>query len=425
VIDKLIKLEEILKLLDKDIGQDYQSLHQRDRDIYDSCSDADKKDDWSLIQYWYAQSGQTFAKLPKWLYAVAALIGFISMVGLLSFSRGDWLNIFWLLFCFTLLPMLGSVVLLWQLLRPSKTPFSLFSPALSILKTHTALPLTPLNASLILQQSFLWFFTGSIIGFLIKITFSDLVFVWQTSLNVDPNHVQQLFSWLARPFSGFMDLTPSITMVENSQFLHLNHQNLSAKAQHWWAFLFMVLITWAVVPRVIILLLTGVKSRLYFKRSLASGQIPQCLDRMKRAIVAIQTQTKESNNTPLIEPAFVNLPDIDLVLYWGEAKITFDLDNSLASIELGQHDWQFDNDAIQRLVEDNKMNSQPKNIIICVIGHESPLADLADLCELLPSESQLFLMVNTNNPLHTNTWQRFINRFLPRAQLVSYEQSNK
>ena len=47
MIDKLIKLEEILKLLDKDIGQDYQSLHQRDRDIYDSCSDADKKDDWS------------------------------------------------------------------------------------------------------------------------------------------------------------------------------------------------------------------------------------------------------------------------------------------------------------------------------------------------------------------------------------------
>jgi hypothetical protein len=145
----------------------------------------------------------------------------------------------------------------------------LFATATTLTAFHFSLygKVEALYLSLTSQLFTLCFLLGSGGYGIWKMITTDLAFCWSaTPALITPALVQQATSVLALPWS-FLDpaAAPSLQLIEKTRYYRL-HAPLRSSLEYdpavmgqWWAFLVLTIITWTVLPRLILLLTTLVR----------------------------------------------------------------------------------------------------------------------------------------------------------------------
>jgi hypothetical protein len=110
-----------------------------------------------------------------------------------------------------------------------------------------------------------------------RIAFSDLVFAWSSTLDLDPATVHALARAVALPWLWLPDAVPSLEVVEASQWARMpgtfvggvDEARAVELAAGWWGFLVAGIVAWGLVPRMLALGL----GRLWARRAKQSATL--------------------------------------------------------------------------------------------------------------------------------------------------------
>lgn len=117
---------------------------------------------------------------------------------------------------------------------------------------------------MLLQAGGIGWNLGVIAATLAKVTFSDIAFAWQSSLQLSAEAVADLVRWIALPWAWMAPQTvPSLEQIQGSQIVlkeglaHLATGNLLS----WWPFLVCAVLVYGLLPRCLLLVLGMVRQR--------------------------------------------------------------------------------------------------------------------------------------------------------------------
>ena len=100
------------------------------------------------------------------------------------------------------------------------------------------------------------YFSGALLTMLALIVFSDLVFGWSTTLELEPLTLQHMTSVMALPWSWLWPAaSPSLELVESSQYFRaasaISEVSALAALGRWWPFLLMSVLIYGWLPRAV------------------------------------------------------------------------------------------------------------------------------------------------------------------------------
>ncbi|MDO8860854.1 DUF2868 domain-containing protein [Haliea sp. E1-2-M8] len=270
---------------------------------------------------------------------LALLAGFAAMAGFLLGSERALVNVFLFLALFVLLQFLLSLlaaVMMWRTVR-GHVPMALpLHPGRWIVQRSLPDRRTLREAQPVLRMLFLrygqelgaLFTLGAALAFLLVPALGEFSFVWGSTFNPGAGLVQRLTETLALPWSAWLPLaTVPSEVVANSRFhpatVALNRSDIESM-RGWWPFLWACLLVYALLPR----LLLWVLSRLFSRRLLARSFLhypgaEQVLARMQAPLV--RTRATEATGAPAaleLEPAPLGIAATDaslLLLDYGGA----------------------------------------------------------------------------------------------------------
>jgi hypothetical protein len=134
---------------------------------------------------------------------------------------------------------------------------------------------------------------------LARVSLSDLAFGWATTLAADAASVQRLTSWIALPWGwAWPDAVPAADLVAATRYSRLEGAYVGSggtragaelAAGGWWPFLVASLVTYGLVPRAVVLALSG------WMRSRALADLPTDvphIDRIVRRLRAPRVETR-------------------------------------------------------------------------------------------------------------------------------------
>ena len=159
------------------------------------------------------------------------------------------------------------------------------------------------------QRFSLAFNLGALATCLYLISFSDLAFAWNTTLQIGTESFHKIVHIIAIPWSSlFPDAVPSLELVEASRYFRLNAEYLQSPAYTnlpqivagWWKFLILSLIFYGLMPRIIIFSFAKLKlRRVLIKLPLKSADFESLYDRLTRPLVENQAIKRQE---PISEP---------------------------------------------------------------------------------------------------------------------------
>lgn len=338
---------------------------------------------------------------------VALLLGFAAMAGFLLGSERALVNVFLFLTVFVLLQFLLSLlaaVMMWRTVR-GHVPMALpLHPGRWIVQRSLPDRRTLREAQPVLRMLFLrygqelgaLFTIGAALAFLLVPALGEFSFVWGSTFNPGAGLVQRLTETLALPWSAWLPLaTVPPEVVANSRFhpatVALDRSDIESM-RGWWPFLWACLLGYALLPR----LLLWVLSRLFSRRLLARSFLhypgaEQVLARMQAPLV--RTRATEANGAPAapdVEPAPLGIAAMEasLLLDYGGAlgpggPADFEELMTVPSGQLLTVGAAALQDDLARLAELPVATSE--RLLLVVKGWEPPLAELRDLLEPLAS----------------------------------------
>ncbi len=239
------------------------------------------------------------------------------------------------------------------------------------------------------------------------ITFSDLAFAWSTTLDVDAADVQAVTHLLSLPFGWLLPAAvPDLTLIDASQFNRAAgiHALPAAETGRWWPFVLACMITWGVLPRVVLLALA--RWRLWHATRtllLQDPRVTALLDRMDTPVLEQRPEGIE----PGPQPAAVAGPEAGeqdasrkaTVVIWSAATTPGELAAQLRPLGLvpgGIHraggDASVEQDA--HTVE-MVAAARPSRVVIVTRAWEPPMLEMldfaADLRAAAPDASITFV----------------------------------
>ncbi|MFV0477347.1 MAG: DUF2868 domain-containing protein [Parahaliea sp.] len=297
--------------LEQDREQPIAVLRQRDHGIASRQPEGKSKKDTDLLLAWLdALQGQAESQAIGATVLIVAsrllvfLLGFLWMATFLLGSIRSLVNVLLLLAVFVALQCLMSVVSLLALLRtisgytPARMPAN---PTYWIVRRSLPDGRYLREAGGVLQLLFLrygqeWgalFTVGALTAFVLVPGLADFSFVWGSTFPVGDEFMQALVSALAAPWSDWLPIaTVPADVISNSRFhpalLSLDRAGIESM-RGWWGFLFMCMLVYALLPR----LLLWLCARYFYPRLLRRSfmQYPGTdlvLRRMRRPLVQTQ-----------------------------------------------------------------------------------------------------------------------------------------
>ena len=322
-IPNLSDLYQLARQLERDKDASVKALRVRDHKIGLAC---EAKDDSARLLYWLREvcAGNTAAQSPResWLTEPAAaymarvlavLLGFCGMMSLLLTSGQGLVNVFVFVFIFVFLQFAMSCFAAWTMVKtvrgntpvvlpinPAKLMLSKIYPDLRYFReVQGVLRIAFLRYG---QEIGALFTVGAMIGFLLVLAMSNFTFVWGSTFQVSAGLVTAVTDFLAWPWAS---LLPTATMdpqvIADSRYhpalTRLSHADIE-RMRGWWPFLFMSLACYALLPRVLL----WVVSRFYFTRFIKASftgypRADLVLARMRAPIVETQGEVG-SGSTP-------------------------------------------------------------------------------------------------------------------------------
>ena len=243
---------------------------------------------------------------------------------------------------------------------------------------------------------------------------SDLAFGWSTTINFDPNGLHQWIKVISAPWAGgFPDASPSLRLVEVSQYFRLENLNppnvAIAQESHalyigqWWQFLLASIIFYGFLPRLITLIWSNWKLKHCLVREIQSDpSIRELLIRLKQPLIETKGQSKDD-----LKSVSVRIPKFDLLKFdiesfacirWSEAKLDTTAPPSLTrlfshALEAGGTLSPKDDAE----VIDHIHAQQATGAFVAAKGWDTPMLDfidfLAELRDTLPNAAPIVVLL--------------------------------
>lgn len=447
--DKIPTLSDLYQLgeqLELDQSVPVQVARERDHALAAQCTDAG---DVGKLQHWLAamaaRQGPRGAHPDAWLSEASAaalgrvlalVLGFSAMATFLLTSGRGLVNVFMFLLLFVFVQLALCVVAAWAMARTMAGRQALVLPVNPARwLVARALPDRRYlrEAQSVLRLVFLRYgqelgaiFTlGAVAAFFVVLALSDFTFVWGSTFNLSDSLVEDMTAAMAAPWSAWVpQATVSGDLIFASRFhpavTTLSPTNI-ADMRGWWPFLIMAMVTYALVPRLLLWLLS---KSLYRRQARAAFvQLPgsqRVLARMKAPLV--KTQAEAAHRTAGRGSDEVTADRRLLLLNWANALAPEDIarfeafaavaDGNIVNAGLGSLPQE-----LERLAP--RFAGPVEHILVAVKSWEPPLADLADFLGNFASLSRCtVLLVPLPHKAVTTTrlgdWQVFA-RDLPFA----------
>jgi len=123
------------------------------------------------------------------------------------------------------------------------------------------------------QQSVLAFSVGCLVSFIMVLLFSDVAFVWRSTL-LETHHILPILEFIALPWSMTDIAQPAQWLVEATKENRMNAAPSGKNHGVWWQFLFVAQLVYAIIPR----LMSTFFARLKFKRMPQFSHSKLCKD---------------------------------------------------------------------------------------------------------------------------------------------------
>ncbi len=136
------------------------------------------------------------------------------------------------------------------------------------------------------------FFLGALGLSLLLVAFTDLAFGWSTTLEYPAVDVHRLFAVLAAPWAAWLpQATPDPGLTELSRYFRGEGPALTAERAArlgaWWPFVLMTVVTYGLLPRLLLLGFAGWRLRVATRALLrADPEVTALLDRLAAPLIA-------------------------------------------------------------------------------------------------------------------------------------------
>ncbi|GAB3308439.1 hypothetical protein GCM10027428_03850 [Haliea atlantica] len=340
---------------------------------------------------------------------LAFALGFSALAGLLLGSERALVNVLVFLALFVVLQwllMLGNVVVLWRLWRGGVPQVLPVHPGRWLVARSPPDARDLREAQPLLRLLFLrhgqalgaLFLLGAALAFLLLPLLADYSFVWGSTYALGESTLQTVVDALASPWQSVLPAaTISPELLASSRY-HAAASRLDAEQiasmRGWWGFLMLCLLSYALLPR----LLLWELSRRWYRRQLdravlAYPGVERLLSRLQAPLVttlgeaagAASEPSRASGEAAPDDPPAVTEPDsllVELAGALGPAGTAGFEELSdwrpLHRLALGTGDLEQDRQQLASLPVE-----EIRHLHLVVKGWEPPVAELADLLEVL------------------------------------------
>ena len=409
-----VALQDVYRLgqqlaADQDVAA--ATLAERDHEIGRQCK---QRGDAARLLYWLEKvapedaetSWPTEAHTALLLRLLALFAGALAVGGFLLASDRALVNVFLFQLLFVFLPLFFSVLAGVVMLRSAfgrPPPVSPLNPARLI--ASRALPaaaeMREASAALRLlllrygQELGVLFALGVMIACLVLLAFTDFSFVWGSTFGFTDDAVSTFNAALSWPWSSWLPQAVVPAEVITATRFHAAQLDVTelneASRRGWWSFLAMCLFTYALLPRVLLWLL----SRRLYRREvtrcfLTLPGASALLSRLRAPVV--KTQAGDAGH---VDARITSLVPEDgvLLLEWAGAlaqlgtaglQLTAPANHLLAGLGSPADDV----DAIELI-----NRRRPQALWVAVKSWEPPMADLADVLSEVHGVSQCVLQL--------------------------------
>jgi Protein of unknown function (DUF2868) len=265
------------------------------------------------------------------------------------------------------------------------------------------------------------------------ITFTDLAFGWSTTLRVNAAQVSEITNAICLPWHNLWPAAvPGAELIESSRFFRLSSAPpaalSAAELTGWWPFLLASLVTYALLPRTLMLVIASIRLRHASEQLLLDNSLVRALlDRLDSPDVKLSPDDREpppdvggatASAPPLAAPhptpAFVWCDAIahDAIGRWSEQRVH----RSISEVfTVGAGTAEADATALEQIAK-----GAPSSVLIFVRAWEAPLLDLKDFLTALRARvgtqcSLIVVPVATDHrspptTVQRSTWSRWVGR---------------
>lgn len=375
-------------LAQRDQGEDWQTLHQRDRAWFLSQQGGSR---WSLVERWLIDNKAMPTLSLRFPGGLASIVGLFSGVGLMSgllqLSSPQRINLLWWLLFAVLLPLLFWLLGLLLARHGSATWMKLLANRRQLIDGDSSSGLWRLSSSVLAQQFGLAFSVGLLVCFGVYLLLTDLAFGWATTLEFTAQGMHRITGLLATPWQGLWPTAvPSLELIERTRVFRTAEPGFQSLARAWWPFLLMNLLCYNLLPRL--------ASYGYFRWRLGKAQrrlfeqdaaVAGWWQRLHSECIVHQAEPVQQANlpdSPLREPTPGDAwPSVERLICWGEwpRQLLNDL----------RADFPGALGAMEPQVADQEA-PEGRSLVLCK-GWEPPTGALLDYCRSLPESAEMLL----------------------------------
>lgn len=244
------------------------------------------------------------------------------------------------------------------------------------------------------------FNVGVLVAAFFLVFFSDLAFVWSTTLTISNDTFQQLLTTLSTPWSTLSpDAVPGAELIANSRYYRLDEGSLAGTAAttpqlaielgQWWPFLIAALTGYGLLPRLLTLGVSWYRFQHHLRKALCN--LPgssELLARMNSPLIstlALQPEetydmaTSPTVDTPEVPGYAMRCPLID---WSGACNLPDEIHGALRNMGIevleslragGRQTTEQDEELVAKLCR-----HKPESVAILVKSWEPPLLDFLD-----------------------------------------------
>jgi hypothetical protein len=344
------------------------------------------------------------------LTLIAFVLGFLSGVGLLSYSGHEPVNVIYFMVMVVFFPLFTMTLTLISMIRANTAQSLLvhISPAFWMEKILYFLPhkmqenlkevkINPLLTNWIVimrsQIIALAFSFGLLLALLGMVATKDIAFAWSTTLSISPESFHRFLNTVAFSWREYYpSAVPSVELIEQSQYFRLGDKlseemiTNASKLGEWWKFLAFATIFYAIILRFGIYLLSVFGLKRAIKKSfLTLNGVKRLLSEMNEPIISTHSSRDEKkfmpNNDSYIQVVSSLDTSYDVVQGWAipKAQLVVISDSmQVISPKL------FEVGGGNTLDEDSEIiNKSHGEVLLYVKAWEPPTMDFVDFLEEL------------------------------------------
>ena len=335
------------------------------------------------------------------LALLGMLVGFLVGFGTLSGDQQGRVNLLFLLLILAFLPVMTLVLSLVFLLRRNGRGLAGWLLELPLWPRHLSAALLELDVRqcrkdwLVHQGQVLGlsFSFGTLFVFLLLLLGTDISFVWRSTI-LEAADLLPTLQLISFPWRWWPEVQPSLLLLEQTRDFRLSNSALAMPdASQWWRFILAVQVCYSLLPTSLLWLSARQRVRSQYSAS----------DLQQASIVAAAPAVQAA---PELAEVVQVVSQPWTLLVWGANQK--DCIKAIQSV-YGQAEQVIELEAT------SKSLAIEHSVVVMVKSWEPPLAELADVLQLLPQQGQRLILpvewskqaLGEVRPVHFAEWRRF------------------